>query len=405
MPIFINGTRHAKALVKIRGADKIECDFMIAGLLIAARQDNPPDGAELVRKEGAAMEALLRGRGIELTEGLVSDVLGRTVEGKVPVSAGLGACIKAADDDLASFVRELLKSDSSGPFPENRFVHIALPWIVACAGEAGGGEVSGDAFGAGAFLAFEAGAFRNFAGVSSVFAVNRSSFEALITRKFGGRRNVAPAQRRDVTASSDLRRALSDGDSESQRFITAVNLGMRTGTNLLEDERTAFHEAGHAVVSWVLRPGIPVSRVLVKREKDYDGVTVYDGTAPDIGRWRREDYLVRLCVCLAGRAAQYMKFGDDQMDAGASDDLRRATEHAWQSIAELGLDPEFGPLSLSALADRGLPASGWLFDRAQQRLEAVMREAAKRTEAILAANWPRVEILATMLIEKGEVDF
>jgi hypothetical protein len=34
-----------------------------------------------------------------------------------------------------------------------------------------------------------------------------------------------------------------------------------------------------------------------------------------------------------------------------------------------------------------------------------MREAAKRTEAILAANWPRVEILATMLIEKGEVDF
>jgi hypothetical protein len=403
--IFTLATRFAKALAQIRSDAELTVDVMLAGLLVAAMRESSVDGAALVLGQKDAISARLKSVGIDVGDDLVSAVAGRLVEHKVPVGSALRDCIKAANGDVGAFLSQLLGRSASGSFPDNKFVKLAMPWIAAYARHLGEAEVSCDAFGAGAFIAFEAGVFREFPGISSVFSVNRPSFEVLISRKFNGLRSVTPIDGEGMIATSALRQALSDGDSEGQRFVTAVHLGMRTGSNLLEDERTAFHEAGHAVVSAVLRPGIPVSRVIVKREKDYVGVTVYDGTAPDSSRWRREDYLVRLCIFLAGRAAQSIKFGDDQMDCGASDDLRRATEYAWKSIADLGLDPVFGPLCLSALSDKGVPASGWIVDEAQRRLQAVMKEAETRTEAVLSANWPRVEILAQRLIASGEVDF
>jgi Peptidase family M41/PGDYG protein len=199
----------------------------------------------------------------------------------------------------------------------------------------------------------------------------------------------------------DLSQALKKGKDESEQFISALNLGLSTGANIISDESTAYHEAGHAVVSWVLRPEIPVNRIQVKREKDSLGVTMYDGDSPHFRRGRRRDYLVELCISLAGRAAESIKFGLEAIDTGAASDLEYATKRAWSSIAYYGLDPDFGPIDLSIFKE----PTGWLFDEAQKRLQGVMKEAAARTNEILVENWIHVEVVAAELIAKGEVNF
>jgi hypothetical protein len=368
--------------------------------LIAARHKARDKSAKPVLKQQAEIEKLLESGGINLTTRAFDQV-----DTKMPLSDNLREALKSDGENLERLISALVKLASPLSIGENKLLTIVSPYIAPYLAKSGLLEVTGDVFAAASFAAYESGEFKEFPGFSSMFASNRQYFVALIEKHFDGLRGVKPSNETLPELSSELSKALSEGDSESERAFAALDLGLTTGANIVSDRATAYHEAGHAIVSSVLRPEIPVSRILVKREKDYKGVTIYDGSSPHWNRGRREDFLIELCVLLAGRAAQYMKFGDDQMDVGASSDLERATKCAWDSIANYGLDPEFGPINLSALSDIADSKSGWLFDEAQKRLQVVLKEAAEKTEKILTDNWIKLETIATTLILKGDVNF
>jgi hypothetical protein len=112
------------------------------------------------------------------------------------------------------------------------------------------------------------------------------------------------------------------------------------------------------------------------------------------------DYLSEICVDLAGRAAQLIKFGPTKIDFGATGDLQMATKTAWEFVAERGLDPEFGMISLKTLANLQGEPIGWLFDKAHQRLHAIINQEAKRAEGILRENWDKVESITQDLLTK-----
>jgi ATP-dependent Zn protease len=80
-----------------------------------------------------------------------------------------------------------------------------------------------------------------------------------------------------------------------------------------------------------------------------------------------------------------------------------ASLFAWDAITRLGLDFEFGPVSLVALSNAGAATSGWLFDQAQKRLQEVLKEGLQRTEKLMAENWVKVEAVAQVLFEKKKL--
>ncbi|KUR72121.1 hypothetical protein AQZ52_02095 [Novosphingobium fuchskuhlense] len=388
---------YAKAIARMRGEQVLTPLTMLGGLLKASIEADDGDDAQGVANNSDSIKAALHAHGFELSEGDIEPL-----DDKIQLADDLKNSLNSNGKDLAKFLDALLNSVSPVSLNGNPLASIISPYLTDYLGEGDEPTIGGDAFSAAAFCAFEKGEFKDYAGLSSFFSANRLYLLALIDKVFGGRRSAKREAPENSKLSSDLEAALRDrDDGHSARFVSALDVGLTTGVNIIADRITAYHEAGHAIVSSVLRPEIPVNRVLVKREKGYLGVTMYDGTAPQRNLYRREDYLVELCVCLAGQAAQGIKFGPDFMDEGVSSDIERATKRAWNSIAYYGLDPEFGPVDLSIFKQ----SSGWLFDEAQKRLQAVMKEAASRTDNILKENWIKLEAIAAALIETGDVDF
>jgi hypothetical protein len=233
--------------------------------------------------------------------------------------------------------------------PNDQAFNTTVAYATAIAGQYGLSEISPEAFATAAFAAFIDGRFHDRPAVAAHVLANKNCFEALITEKSWVIGGPAASQEKLFPLGHELEAAIESAEG-GEKLISAIDVGLQVGEKLLAKRRTAYHEAGHAVVSSVLRPNLTVTEVNIIREGDADGVTKIDASP-----WTREEYWDELCVKLAGRAAEFIKFGPDQIDAGASSDLASATTTAWQAIAVLGLDSKLGPTDLSALANAG----GW----------------------------------------------
>lgn len=182
--------------------------------------------------------------------------------------------------------------------------------------------------------------------------------------------------------SFDLKQTLlpfsgSEKLEDSPDPLSAVlEAGIREAVTWRLRERVATHEAGHAAVSLLLRPQVRIQSVTVLPHGSSLGRTVYreDSPACDLPL-TRADLMARLCVSLAGRAAQRRRYGEQGVDVGSETDLEQATEQAWRCISRCGFDDQIGPLSLRAIAKGGGAASPWLHELAQRRLQALMAEA------------------------------
>ena len=191
--------------------------------------------------------------------------------------------------------------------------------------------------------------------------------------------------------------------SSKNPFIALLNAGIDKVSEIRSRECVAYHEAGHAVVSLVLRPKVSLDMVTIVSSEDYNGLTAFDNTNPIYKHGfpcTREDFLEDLCVSLAGQASQLKRYGFNAADVGAHCDYAGATEFAWQYITEFGLDDVFGPVQLSVLSRSYGIKSGWLFDEAQKRLQAILKEAQQKTEIILTEHWDCVERVVKGLLEK-----
>lgn len=394
---FIAAAGFAKAIAKERSDCEITPLTFLAGLKIAAAVATGGDDAQLVADNSDAIKVALRTRDLALPENEIEPL-----EDKMPLSAGLKDVLNSNRHDLGKFLNALLDVVSPVTLADNPLASTISHYITDYLAVDGGDEIGGDVFAAAAFSAFENGEFRDHPGLTSFFSTNRPYLTALVDKVFQGMRSAKLDVLRLPNISKELKSALrGQDDGAGARFVAAVDIGLATGVNIVSDRVTAYHEAGHAVVSSVLRPEIPINRILVKREQDYDGVTIPDANSPHFSLMRRSDYLSELCVLLAGQAAQGLKFGQGYYDQGATSDIEKATKRAWRSIAWYGLDLEFGPVDLSIFEEK----SGWLYDEAQKRLQVVMKEAAARTDKILKENWIKLEATANALIATGEVDF
>ena len=109
-----------------------------------------------------------------------------------------------------------------------------------------------------------------------------------------------------------------------------------------EKEMTAYHEAGHALLAWLLPGADRVHKVTIIPRGRALGVTqlLPEEDRLNIGE---RDLRTRLAFMLGGRAAEKLVFGE--FSAGAEDDLKRATQLARRMVTHWGMSERIGPVA------------------------------------------------------------
>jgi len=117
---------------------------------------------------------------------------------------------------------------------------------------------------------------------------------------------------------------------------------------MTEDEKklTAYHEAGHALVSLFVPGNDPLHKVTIIPRGRAMGVTM---SLPEKDRYgyKKSEITARLAMMFGGRIAEELIFGADQVTTGAGDDIRQATELTRRMVTEWGMSERLGPLRYS----------------------------------------------------------
>ena len=108
-----------------------------------------------------------------------------------------------------------------------------------------------------------------------------------------------------------------------------------------EKRNTAYHEAGHALLSYYTEHGDPVHTISIIPAGRALGVTINVPTEDKFSIYKQE-LKERIAMLLAGRVAEELTFGD--YSGGASNDIERATEMARKMVTQLGMSKVLGPI-------------------------------------------------------------
>jgi cell division protease FtsH len=179
---------------------------------------------------------------------------------------------------------------------------------------------------------------------------------------------------------------------------------------LMTDEdrrRTAYHEAGHALVGMLTPHADRVRKVSIIPRGRALGVTF---SAPDADRlnYVEEALVARIHVALAGRAAEELVFGSHT--TGAESDLEQVTAITRQMVGRWGMSDAVGPLVALPASDDAAPFPGTqiVSPETQRIVDAEARRIAVDAESavaeVLAEHRDRLDALAAALLEHETLD-
>ncbi len=176
-----------------------------------------------------------------------------------------------------------------------------------------------------------------------------------------------------------------------------------------EKEKTAYHEAGHALIAWLCEGADRVHKVTVIPRGRALGVTQ---TLPEEDKMNvtESELKVRLAFMLGGRAAEKLIY--DEHSAGAENDLERATSIARRMVTKWGMSETLGPVSYK-LSDED-PFLGREMNQQRQFSEATMEKidaevasilhnASRRALDVLTQHRDKLDRLTEALVEEEEL--
>lgn len=129
---------------------------------------------------------------------------------------------------------------------------------------------------------------------------------------------------------------------EIEEATIKVVMGAEKKSHIVKDKDkmvTAYHEAGHAVVSYFLPTQDPVHQISIIKRGMAAGYTMYLPTE-EKGHVSRNQMLEQICSLLGGRAAEQLT--QDDVCTGASNDIDRATELARKMVTKFGMSVRLG---------------------------------------------------------------
>ena len=179
---------------------------------------------------------------------------------------------------------------------------------------------------------------------------------------------------------------------------TAGFTGAELANVLNEKKLTAYHEAGHAIVSKFLSTQLDVKEVSIIPRGLAGGYTMYktDEDKYYISKTEMEEKLIAL---LGGRAAEKVALND--ISTGASNDIEVATKIAKDMVTVYGMSDKIGPISLKREEPYDLqPFGDDLEDQVGKEVKEMIEQAYIKAQQILLANMDKLHAIATKLLEK-----
>ncbi|EDP95624.1 ATP-dependent zinc metalloprotease FtsH [Kordia algicida OT-1] len=193
---------------------------------------------------------------------------------------------------------------------------------------------------------------------------------------------------------------------EKQDFLDAVDRivgGLEKKNKIItpEEKKTvAFHEAGHATVSWLVEHAAPLVKVTIVPRGQSLGAAWY--LPEERMLVRTEQMLDEMCATLGGRAAEKVIF--DKISTGALSDLEKVTKQARAMVAVYGLNDKIGNLTYydSSGNDNGFskPYSEETAKTIDEEISKIIENQYQRAIQILEQNKDKLTKLAELLLEK-----
>jgi cell division protease FtsH len=192
-----------------------------------------------------------------------------------------------------------------------------------------------------------------------------------------------------------------------QDFLDAIDRivgGLEKRSKIIspsEKKVIAFHEAGHAAVSWMLQYAHPLIKVTIVPRGKALGAAWYLPEERQITTY--EQMLDEITATLGGRAAEDIVFG--KISTGALNDLEKVTKQAYAMIVYFGLNKKIGNISYydsSGASEYSFskPYSETTAKTIDEELSLLIEGAYERAKTILVENKAKLENLAKRLLEK-----
>jgi cell division protease FtsH len=196
------------------------------------------------------------------------------------------------------------------------------------------------------------------------------------------------------------------------RAIEKVMLGPERKSHILSQEEkkiTAYHEAGHAVVSSVLEHADPVHKISIVSRGRAAGYVLHL-PLEDRKLQSKKEFLDDIAVSLGGYVAEKMLFSD--LTTGPSNDLQVSTALARDMVTKYGMSEKMGPVALESAGGRVLFGRGVdegeysekVAAEVDGEVKAIMTEAMNRAEKTIKTNKKLLEAIAKRLIETETIE-
>lgn len=203
--------------------------------------------------------------------------------------------------------------------------------------------------------------------------------------------------------------------SDFHEAVEKIALGPERKSHILNDEEkkiTAYHEAGHALLSHLLPHCHPVHKVSIVSRGMAGGVT-WSLPEEDKHLHSIADFRDDIAMSLGGRTAEKVVFGDDSITTGAESDLKHANGLARRMVTEYGMSAQlnnryFGDSESSIFLGRsmgeGRSYSEEMAAKIDDEVAKLIDEASKKAQDVIVKNRKQLDLIANTLIEKETLE-
>lgn len=188
-----------------------------------------------------------------------------------------------------------------------------------------------------------------------------------------------------------------------------VMMGIERKSMVMTDEEktlTAYHEAGHAIVSYYSHASDPIHKATIIPRGRALGMVI---RLPETDRvsLRREKAESDIAVAMGGRVAEEIIFGHDKVTSGASSDIKMATQMAKAMVTEWGMSVKLGPIFYGSAQDdmyvgraQNSPRSEMISQLIDQEIKSCIDKGYNIAQKVLTDHLDQLHTLANALLDK-----
>lgn len=206
-----------------------------------------------------------------------------------------------------------------------------------------------------------------------------------------------------ITVSKENRKIITNEDIDKALYtvIAGSEKKDRTIFNETDKKITAYHEAGHAVITKLTQPKASIAKItIIPSTKGAGGFCL--SIPPDKMYLTKKDIESRIMINYGGRAAEEIMFGNDNITTGAGNDIEKATELIKDYVVKYGMSKKNGIINTSLFEGSD--------DKILNECINIAQELYTNTVDLLKENIEKLNTLADLLLEKesleeDEIDF